>query len=395
MNNVSLIVNNMTIKLRSDGRYEGRVTVNEKRKSFYGKTKSEVKNKAKKYLSKIEMGYIEPERIKFQDYALYWLHNYKLNKVEPSSYSRLYAIYKGQILGGIGEKYIGEITTKDVQKLIDEYANPTSKDTIPLAMSGLKRTYKFIKYCMDIAVKEERIYKNPCNDVVMPKESCIQVDTKKQFALSDEELAKIKNAALGKYKGSGEYLSRDFFVILLVVNLGLRLGEILALRWDDVDFDKRIINIKRTMQCQIYNYENEEGKSYAYDLIKDMPKTKAGIRVLPINDDVLWYLNELQEYDKRNNISTEYVCCMKNGEISHARNLRKSLKRLLRLAEIDKPVTMHTLRHTFGSVLIRRGVGVQVVSKLMGHSNVSITYGIYIHAIQEEEARAMNDIFVC
>ena len=56
---------------------------------------------------------------------------------------------------------------------------------------------------------------------------------------------------------------------------------------------------------------------------------------------------------------------------------------------------MHTLRHTFGSVMIRRGVGVEVVSKLMGHSNVSITYSIYIHSIQEEEVKAMDDIRVC
>ena len=86
---------------------------------------------------------------------------------------------------------------------------------------------------------------------------------------------------------------------------------------------------------------------------------------------------------------------MRNGEISHARNVSKSLKRLLRIAGINKPVTMHTLRHTFGSVMIRRGVGVEVVSKLMGHSNVSITYSIYIHSIQEEEVKAMDDIRVC
>ena len=395
MNNVSTTINQMTIKERSDGRFEGRLTINNKRKSFYGKTKVEVKNKAKEYLKKVENGYVDPKRIKFEDYALYWLQNYKLNKIEPSSYARMYAVYHRQIIGGIGEKYIGDITTKDIQALIDERANPTSDDVKALAMSGLKRLYKFIKYCMDIAVKEEIIYKNPCDSVVLPKESCIKVDTKKQFSLSDEELDRLKKAALGTYKATGEYLSRDFFIILLITNLGLRVGEALSLKWSDIDFENRIVNINKTLQCQVWNFDRKEGESSSYDILKDMPKTKAGIRTLKLNDDIIWYLKELKEYDKRNNISSEFVCCKKDGEMSHARNLRKSLRRLLRLAEIDKPVTMHTLRHTFGSVLIRRGIGVEVVSRLMGHSNVSITYSIYIHSIQEEEVKAMDEIRVC
>lgn len=397
MNNVSAMINNMTIKERADGRFEGRITVDGKRKSFYGKTKVEVKNKAKEYLRKVDSGYKDPKKIKFEDYALYWLQNYKLNKIEPSSYTRLYRTYEAQIVGGIGRKNIGDITTKDIQDLIDERANPSDKNTRALSMSGLKRLHKFIKYCMTCAVKEEIIYKNPCDYVVLPKESCIQVETKKQFSLTDEEITKLKNAALGRYVTTGEYLSRDFFIILLVINLGLRVGEVLGLKWTDIDFDNRIVHISRTVQSKILDFDAKErdGSSPVYDIIKDMPKTRAGIRTLRLNDDVMWYLNELREYDIRNHISSEYVCCMRNGEISHARNVSKSLKRLLRIAGIDKPVTMHTLRHTFGSVMIRRGVGVEVVSKLMGHSNVSITYSIYIHSIQEEEAKAMNDIRVC
>ena len=397
MNNVSAMINQMTIKERSDGRFEGRLTVNGNRKSFYGKTKSEVKNKAKEYLQKVENGYKDPKKILFGEYALHWLQTYKCNKIEPSSYTRLYRVYECQIKDTLGKKMIGDITTKDIQDLIDERANPSNKNTRALSMSGLKRLHKFIKSCMACAVKEEIIYKNPSDYIILPKESCIQVETKKQFSLSDEEIVKLKNAALGRYVTTGEYLSRDFFIILLVINLGLRVGEVLALKWTDIDFQNRIVHIRRTVQTRILDFDakTKDGSNPTYDIVKDMPKTKAGIRSLRLNDDVMWYLNELQAYDIRNGISSEYVCCMRNGEISHARNLTKSLKRLLRKAGIDKPATMHTLRHTFGSVLIRRGVGVEVVSKLMGHSSVSITYGIYIHSIQEEEVKAMDDIRVC
>ena len=181
-----------------------------------------------------------------------------------------------------------------------------------------------------------------------------------------------------------------------MINLGLRVGEVLGLKWTDIDFDNRIVHISRTVQSKILDFDAKErdGSSPVYDIIKDMPKTKAGIRTLRLNDDVVWYLNELREYDIRNGISSEYVCCMRNGEISHARNVSKSLKRLLRIAGINKPVTMHTLRHTFGSVLIRRGVSVEVVSKLMGHANIMITYNKYIHVLKEQEALAMDMITI-
>lgn len=127
INNVSAIVNTMTIKERGDGRFEGRLTVNGIRKSFYGNNKSIVKNKAKDYLMRIENGFKEPKKILFDDYANYWLKEFKWNKIEPTSYTRLYRTYECRIKNYLGNKKIGEITTKDIQSLIDMYANPPNK----------------------------------------------------------------------------------------------------------------------------------------------------------------------------------------------------------------------------------------------------------------------------
>lgn len=233
----------MTIKERSDGRFEGRLTVNGNRKSFYGKTKSEIKNKAKEYLLKVENGYKDPKKILFSDYALYWLQTYKWNKIEPSSYTRLYRVYECQIKDTLGKKMIGNITTKDIQTLIDEHANPSSDEIKPLALSGLKRILQFIRPCMEKAIQEEIIYKNPCDGVIIPKESCIQIDTRTQFSLTDGEIKQIREHALEKYKTTNEYCSRDFFIILLIINLGLRVGEALALQWNDIDLNNNLIYI--------------------------------------------------------------------------------------------------------------------------------------------------------
>ena len=389
------MINAMTIKERGDGRFEGRLTVNGIRKSFYGSNKSIVRNKAKEYLMKIENGYREPQKILFDDYVMYWLKEFKWNKIEPSSYTRLYRTYECRIKGHLGRKKIGEITTKDVQSLIDMYANPPTNKIKALSLSGLKRILDFIRPCLRNAVREEIICKNPCDGVIIPKESCIKVDTKVQFSLSDSQISEFRKEALKKYKTTSEYCSRDAFILLLMINTGLRVGEALALQWSDIDLSNKLLYVNKTIQSNIMNFNGEHGKNVTYNRLKESTKTEAGVRVLKLNDDVIWYINELMEYDKRKHIASQNICCTKEGTLVTSRNLQRSLDRIIKRIGIDKRVTLHTLRHTFGSTLLRRGVNIAVVSKLMGHANITITMKKYIHVLQEEEAKAMNMVKVC
>lgn len=391
MNNISTKINEMKIKTRSDGRFEGRMTVEGKRKSFYGNTKTEVKNKAKEYLMKIENGYKEAEKIKLNEYIEYWLKKYKLNKIEPSSYSRLYSVYENQIKNTIGNKLIGVIRTSDIQNLIDEYANPTSLDIKPLSISGLKKIIHLLRPCMSKAISEGLITNNPCDEVVLPIPSCIKVQTKEQIALSDSQIEEFKKVALSRYK-SGEYKSRDAFVLLLMLNLGLRVGETVALRWENFDLENKIVYINKTMQSNIIDFSKDKKR---YSRIKDSTKTSSGVRVLKLNDSAMFYISELQEYDKRNGISAPYLCSTHNNTLNTPRNLQRSLDRLIKQTNIKEPISLHTLRHTFGSVLVRRGIGIEVVSKLMGHANINITYKNYIHVVQEQKAKAMDMVNVC
>lgn len=397
MNNISTIINGMNIRQREDGRFEGRLTVNGKRKSFYGKNKTEIKQKAKEYLNKIENGYVEPKKIRLNDYIEYWLKTYKWNKIEPSSYSRLYSVYEHQIKDSLGKKMIGDVTTKDIQSLIDERANPINKNIQPLALSGLKKIVHLLRPCLNKAVAEGIIQKNPCNDVILPAKSCVKVLPKKQITLSDTEIEQFKIVALEKYKTTNEYKSRDALVLLLILNLGLRVGEAIALRWSDFDLEKKIVHINKTLQSNIAEFNNgiacENGKTYSR--IKQATKTDAGTRVLKLNESALYYISELKEYDLRNKIRSPYLCSTHSGTLNNPRNLQRSLDRIIKRTTITENVSLHTLRHTFGSTLIRRGIGVEVVSKLMGHANINITYLKYIHVIQEQEAMAMSMINVC
>lgn len=386
------IINKMNIRLRQDGRYEGRITIEDKRKCFYGKTKTEVKNKAKEYLLKVENGYKEPQKIILNDYIEYWLKKYKYTRIEPSSYTRLYRVYECQIKPTIGTKYIGQVTTKDIQKLIDEFANPTKKQTKPLAKSGLKKIIQLLRPCMDKAVNEGIIQENPCSNVILPTDSYIKTETKQQITLSDVEINVFRDLCLMKYK-NGEYKSRDAIVLLIILNLGLRVGEMLALEWKDVDFENRIVYIRRTIQSNIVDFSGDNRK--IFDRVKDSTKTKSGERVLSLNDTTIWCFKELQEYDKRKGIKSVYITSSNTGTRKSARNMQRSLNRIIKDSELPQEMTLHTLRHTFGSALIRRGVGIEVVSKLMGHANITITYLKYIHVLQEQEAKTMQMIRIC
>lgn len=396
MNGTALMIQEMNIRERSDGRFEGRMTINGVRKSFYGKTSAEVKRCAKEYLNKIESGYKDPKKILFSEFVEYWLMTQKWKKIEDSSFTRLYRVYDKQIRDTIGKKYIGKITTEDIQNLIDQHANPRNKDVKPLTLSGLKRIMHLLAPCFRFAVQKEFIQNNPCEGVILPKEGCIQVETKEQFSLNDEEISVFKEIVFTKYKTTDEYVSRDFFVLLIMLNLGLRVGEMLALEWSNINYTKKLVYIGKTIQSNIQNFDKNATKSI-YSKVKKTTKTKHGERFIPLNDIVISYFKELEMYDKRNGIVSQYVCAAENGQRKSARNIARSLDRLLRMANgrVNPNTTPHTLRHTFGSTMLRRGVPIEVVSRLMGHANITITYNKYIHVIQEQQALAMSMVTVC
>ena len=247
---------------------------------------------------------------------------------------------------------------------------------------------------MQTAVKEGIIQNNPCNDVILPVESCIKTQTKEQLTLSDKEIDIFRKAALSKYKTTNEYKSRDAFVLLIMLNLGLRVGEMLALKWSDIDKENKIVNINKTVQSNIKNFSNSGGNT-TYNRIKNSTKTKTGRRILKLNDNTMFYIEELLKYDKRNNINSTYIACTKVGTMNTARNLQRSLNRILNQTDLPSEITLHTLRHTFGSSLVRHGVGIEIVSNLLGHANITITYQNYIPVIQDQEAKAMDMVIIC
>ena len=391
-------IEKMKVSLKENGKYVGRLTVGGRRRYFYGSTESEVRKRAYDCYSDIENGCKDADKITLSKYMLYWLENYKWGYVEPSTYTRLYSLYEHQIKGtDLGECMLDRITNKMIKEVIDEHANPTKSKTIPLSKSGLKKLKQLINACLNIAVEEKILTENPCENIRIPTESYIKKSTKQMFTLSDEQIEEFKKVALTQYKTTDEYISKNGLILLIMLNLGLRVGEMLALEWSDIDRKSKLIHITKTIQSNVMVEKDNFSKRVTY--VRKGTKTYAGKRVLKINDNVMFYFTELEAYNERNNIKSSYICSTNTGTIITARNLQRSLDRYIDRTQIGTKtpsnVSLHTLRHTFGSVLIRRGVPIEVVSKLMGHSSITVTYNKYIHVLQEQQVKTMDMITIC
>ncbi len=368
--------------------FRANVTVNGKRKTFYGKTKNEIRQKYQEYLEDAENSIDVPmSNFSLNEYIEYWLVNFKLKTIEPSSYDKLERTYKNQIKNTLGTKPMTAITTQDIQDLINLYASPDSGEG--LARSGLKKILQLLNQCYNNAIKENKIVDNPCNNVYIPKEMFIKAKTKEQFSLSDIELEMFKKACL-KRTSKGNYKYFDGLYLLLLLNTGMRAGELLALNWSDINFKNKTIYINKIVQNKVVDRTQKDYKRV--DRIKKGSKTLAGERFIPMNDNTVSYLYEIKRLHDFYEIKTDFVCATSVGTRQTHRNLLRSLKTVIKNYSdiIPQQTSLHTLRHSFGSKLIRSNVDISIVSKLLGHSNITVTYNKYIHVLQEETVKAMS-----
>lgn len=157
------------------------------------------------------------------------------------------------------------------------------------------------------------------------------------------------------------------FGVLISLLTGLRIGELCALKWEDIDIDERIISIKRTMQrVQV------EGKETKTEIIITTPKTNASIRQIPIPRILNDYI---QTFKSENN---QFVLTNLKGNYIEPRVMQYRFEKYIKSAGISK-ANFHALRHTFATRCIEAGVDVKVLSEILGHSSVNITLDRYVH----------------
>lgn len=312
--------------------------------------------------------------MKFKDYTVVFLKE-KEKQVKKSTYCN-YANNLKKVNKYIGDIEIDKINTKTIEKMCiqiieDEYSYKTYTDMKMITKSVLKQA-KNNNYTKEI-IENINISKNLIETAKNRTRKEIDIYNKKESSLLLDNLLKDCNNLNKEEK-------KIALGILILMQTGIRIGELCALQWRDINLCERNIDINKTVQRI---YDPLEGKS---KLILGSPKSATSKRKVPITD-VLY--NVLDKEKKQDEI---YIISQKNAnKIREPRTFRREYTRYLKKINL-RYLHPHALRHCFASNLINSGVNVKYASRILGHSNTGITLDVYTHTTNAELVEVANRI---
>lgn len=367
--------------------YRGQLTIGvdesgkPKRKSFYGKTKKEVKEKMETYklLNPINKAAINEYTV--ATWFNYWLWNIKKRDIKPKTFERYECIYRNYIKGSeIANIPLYKFKLNNLQAYYNRLSDNGKSPSI------IKTINEKLKSSMIDAEKNGYIEKNYCQLVNLPKE---KMKEKKIEVFSVDQ----QNDFLEIIKG------HEFEILfLLAIGTGLRRGELLALRWSDIDFENKTINVDSNIQ-QAYIFEDEETKRL--EKIEQEPKTINSFRTVPIPSKVL---DKLQEHKQKQEqyklafqeryIDNDFVICDKYGkalDVKRPTRMFYSIQKKMGIPE-DEKIKFHGLRKTYATRLFEKEVPPKTVQMLLGHSEISITLDIYTQVMENKKVEAIEKI---
>ena len=358
------------IRRRADGRWEGRYKVLQsdnsyKYRSVYGKTCGEVKEKLKDITAArqqciakngTEAADQQQPAKTFTAISIKWLDHIKATR-KYSTYVKYRSIYERHIRDLIGDVSVQEISYGLVNEKIFR-DNSGIQYTQNLKHSVIAVINQILKYASDnYAYSEIQL----TNRFVQSKKKKIEIINHTEQAL----LIRYLHQEMDVSKAG----------ILLCIFTGLRLGEICALKWDDIDFEQMIIHVRRTVQRVAV-----DGIGRRTMLILTEPKSTFSIREIPISAGTVQILNQIRHED-------EYVVGGKTP--LEPRTYQNRFKKYLRAVDV-KEYNFHALRHTFATNCIDHDMDVKSLSEILGHANIQITLNKYVHPTMDTKRRQLS-----
>ena len=349
-----------------------------KKKYFSGKTESEAKKKLREYKKEIaKNGYVEIQKKTVQDYMSNWFNVIKAIELKPKSLDALTHTLNNQVYPRIGSVQLASLNARDIQAMINQLTLEK------YAYSTIKKAYNAINSCFKLAVIKGDVGKNPCLGVKLPKNIANRNGEARRF-LTQDECEKLCAESIATYP-NGKQIYRLGHSVILMLYTGMRLAELLGLRWASIDFENKTVRIDRTAVYVINRDKKSDNEPKHKLIVQNSAKTDSSVRVVQLNQKAIAALKAIQEF----NGGFEYVMSNSNGKIMSPRNFDRMLRNIMERCGIE-PSGAHTLRHTFASMLFKSGVEAKTVSALLGHSNVAITYDTYIHLINEQKQQAVD-----
>lgn len=306
------------------------------------------------------------KKILYKDWLWYWMQK-KKDYIKESTYSNYSNIISNHIIHELGNIKLSNLNNKLIQEyLINKYKTGRLDGNGGLSYKTIRDIIAVVKSSLKYAIKEEMI--NNINlDFTYPKianKDKIYIMPKKD---QERLITYIKQDENTRSLG-----------ILLALYSGIRIGELCALQWKDIDFKNNILHINKTLQ-RIYIKDNKESVS---KIIITNPKTHNAERDIPLNKGFAHILKKHQTE------SNNYILSNCDKWIE-PRTYRRYFKKCLDKAKIGQ-INFHGLRHTFATNCIKLGVDYKTVSELLGHANVNITLNLYVHPQMSQKKKCID-----
>ena len=346
----------------------------------YAKSESEAKRKLRELKKDAAKGLVKSTSRRFGDYADQWLYTFKLHSVEDSSFDKYESAYLTHIKPAFGKMQLASIHSEQLQKLLVEKSQT-------LSLTVVKIIYIILSEIFSYAHSEGDLSRNPMHNVKMPKKATFKPE-REIVALESDEVRAVERIAEMKNK-NGRPCIMQAHALVFLVHTGLRCGEFLALKWSDIDFESRIVTVNKNLSM-VYDRDKDGVRIKHKKARIKCTKTASGNRIVPLNTKAIAALNSLKAVYREMDIVSDSVAVTRKGTTLSSDQLRRVLRRVLAYAGIDKPFTLHQLRHTFATQALNAGIPITVVSKWLGHANISVTYNTYIHVLESAEAAAVE-----
>ncbi|MTI70058.1 MAG: site-specific integrase [Firmicutes bacterium] len=343
-----------------------------KRKQRWISTKTKDYKKALKVLERskkdIILGHFqEGDNIIFSKFLIDWLETRVKVSCTVSTFEDYYNIINNQFIPFFGDKIkISTLRPIHIQRYIDDLLKRGVSD------ATVRKHYAIMSRAFKYALRMQYIGKNPASYIELPKHKKY-----KPLVYNQEELVKLLNA------------SKDTLMetpIVLAIALGLRRGEVLGLRWENVDFKNKSVYI-----CEI------KVKVKGGEIIKE-PKTEKSTRVLPLPSEITKYLYNLKQIQKENKkvfkekfIDTDYVCTWPDGKPITLNYITTHIDNITKKAGLKK-IRFHDLRHANATFLFKQGLSLKEIQVWLGHSVMSTTADIYTHLDDELKKRSSQAV---
>lgn len=303
--------------------------------------------------------------MKYKEWLHEWLELYERETVKPRTYKQYEDIINKRLIPALGEYEMEELTPIILQRYVVELSKKgNAKTGKGLAPNSVNCIILVLHSSLSMAYILGQTKEIHVDKIKRPRTSEKPVDS---FSKSEQKM--IEQAVLVDKRDK-------MFGIVLCLYTGLRIGELLALEWSDIDLAKAELSVTKT--C--YDGMNESGKICR---ITGSPKTNSSTRVIPIPKQIIPHLREIK---KRS--TSKYV--VGNGsKIISVRSYQRSFELLLKKQNISHH-GFHALRHTFATRAIECGMDVKSLSEILGHKNPTITLKRYVHSFMEHKRDFMN-----